>query len=139
MFRFSNPATENYIYFLVLYAFSKRVVNKEVSKMVKERSKVSSRTSVVLDKELRTKLVMLSQALSADMGDIIRKAIEVFYEYTRKYAEEKGKYNILRILDLAEDESLWRPEAEIDEIGEYALSKIKKEGVTLPAEKTGLE
>lgn len=107
--------------------------------MVKERSKVSSRTSVVLDKELRTKLVMLSQALSADMGDIIRKAIEVFYEYTRKYAEEKGKNNILKILDLAEDESLWKPEAEIDEIGEYALSKIKKEGVTLPAEKTGLE
>jgi len=99
---------------------------------------VSSRTSVILDKELKSKLLMLSQALNADMGEIIRRSIRVFYEYTKKYAIETNNKKILRLLELAEDKELWDTEAKVEDVEKYALDKIEK-GETLPPDKTGLE
>ncbi len=84
----------------------------------------SSRTSVVLDRELRSKLFTLSQALGTDMGDVIRRAIKVFYEYTRMYAEQHDIRSLKKWLEIAEDEELQRIEAKIEDIEKFALEKI---------------
>ncbi len=84
----------------------------------------STRTSVVLDGELRTKLYVLSQALGTDMGDIIRRAIKVFYEYTRMYAEQYDVKSLKRWLEIAEDKELQKVGASIDDIENFALRKI---------------
>ena len=94
-----------------------------------------SRTSVVLDKELRSKLFMLSQALNTDMGEIIRKAIKIFYEYTWMYAEETGNEKVIKLLELAEDKDVWETGVKADKIEEYARSKIKEGQV--PSRRTG--
>jgi oligoribonuclease NrnB/cAMP/cGMP phosphodiesterase (DHH superfamily) len=85
-----------------------------------------TRTSVVLTKDQKSKLFMLSQALNADMGDIIREAIELFYEYTKEYAIKTNNTKVLRLLELAEDSDVWETGVKLSEVKKYAQKKIEE-------------
>jgi len=90
----------------------------------RKMSSTSSRTSVVLDTSQRMKLFMLSQALKADMGDIIREAIDLFYYYTKKYAEDTDNDKIKKLLELAEDVEVWDTGVNVEKVKEYAKKSI---------------
>ena len=87
-------------------------------------SSSSTRTSVVLDNKLRAKLYMLTQAFNAEMGDIIRTSIEIFYEYAKRLTE--GNEKVQKLLELAEDPDIFDTGVKLKDVQEFALKEIRE-------------
>ncbi len=86
----------------------------------------TTKTSVVLDEDRKRKLFMLAQGLDAEMSDIVKRALDLFYEYTVMYAKKTNNRRLLKILELAEDKELWESKANLDDVFNFAKEEIKK-------------
>ena len=84
--------------------------------------KAKERTSIILPKKIKAKLLILSQGLGEDMSDIVREALELFFNYTKKLAEKRGDKNLLELLELAEKSS-----KEVELTLKEITNSIKKE------------
>jgi len=98
---------------------------------------LSERTTVILTKAQKARLLALSWIFDKDLGEVIRAGVDLMYKYTREYLEQHSKdedvRRALQFLDLIEKHGLIeQAPLSIEKVKKFAEKRIEEDAKKTP-------